>query len=173
MHVAESLRSARESLGITQSELARSAGVSLATVQNTERGRANPALGTLERLGRPLGLAVRLEPQPADWSALIALGLPLSGPPRRLPVRDAATLRLHIARAAVEMARTQESGGAVDERRREALCALVVAAEQHFPEVTRGWIERTPAVRTLAPDAVPGRIVKLSRIAVAALAEYL
>ncbi|PIS11624.1 MAG: XRE family transcriptional regulator, partial [Bdellovibrio sp. CG10_big_fil_rev_8_21_14_0_10_47_8] len=50
MHIAEQVRSLRLSLGLTQSQLATLAKVSLPTIQNIEAGRANPGLDVVERI---------------------------------------------------------------------------------------------------------------------------
>jgi predicted transcriptional regulator len=46
VHIAQR----RKNLGMTQGELSALSRVSLATVQNIEAGRANPALGTVEKM---------------------------------------------------------------------------------------------------------------------------
>ncbi len=107
----------------------------------------------------------------ADWPALIALGLPLSGAGRPGVQRDADTLRRHVVRAAAELRSAPHAAGA--ERRRDALQALVLAARLHFPAVTRGWEEGVSDVAALLARERTGRVVKLTRIAVRRLAEYL
>jgi len=169
--IGRQIRERRRLLGLSQSALARAAGVSLATVQNTEAGRANPALSTLSSLLAPLGLAADVAPTPADWDALVALGLPLAGEPPRDVVRDAETLRRHIGRATLALARDRQQAGA--ERKREGLQALLLALHTHFPSVTRRWLRASPPVRALLRVAPSGRVVKLARIARQTLSEYL
>ena len=48
----------RARAGLTQRELAEASGVRQETISRLERGHANPALGTVERLARALGLTV-------------------------------------------------------------------------------------------------------------------
>ncbi len=59
------------------------------------------------------------------------------------------------------------------ERKTEALQALILAVRLHYPSLYRRRLARSPAVRCLATDDPSGRVVKLVRIALAALAEYL
>jgi transcriptional regulator with XRE-family HTH domain len=48
----------RESLNVTQESLAQLSGVGLRTVKQFERGKGNPTLQTLQKLGDALGLDV-------------------------------------------------------------------------------------------------------------------
>lgn len=104
VRISEPIRETRRLLGISQTALAVRAGVSLATVQNIEAGRANPSLSTLERLLAPLGLGLAVEPRQADWDALAAFGLPLTGAARAVygPTKShswvTSTGRLSISR---------------------------------------------------------------------------
>jgi len=168
---ASQVREARRQLGLSQAELGQAAGVSLATVQNVEAGRANPSLSTLERILAPLGLSLSVEAAAADWDALVALGVPLSGAasPAFRPTPE--LLRRHVHLAALEVAR----GGsdAERERRREALQAVLVALEHHHPSTFARLFAGSEAVQALRPAALTGHLIKLRRIALRALAEYL
>lgn len=55
--LGERLRAARESLGISRSELAKQAGISSSMIAQLEEGEAQPSLGTLQRLARVLGIS--------------------------------------------------------------------------------------------------------------------
>jgi predicted transcriptional regulator len=59
-HVLELLKKRRETLGITQSELAQMAQVGLRTVKTLESLKCNPTLVTIERLARVLGMELEL-----------------------------------------------------------------------------------------------------------------
>jgi len=169
--VNQAIRHTRRSLGISQTDLAVRAGVSLATLQNLEAGRANPSLSTLEKLLEPLGLGLELRPREADWNAVAALGLPhREQGPRGLPV-DAASLLTHIHRAALDLERRPEQPDR--ERKSECLQALLLAIRSHFPSRYRRWFRRSPLIRDLVPDEPSGRLIKLARIARQPLAEIL
>lgn len=47
--------------GLTQGELAEKSGVRLETICRIERGATNPTIGTLERLGKALGVRVSID----------------------------------------------------------------------------------------------------------------
>lgn len=166
------VRSRRTALGLTQSDLARMSGVSLPTIQNLERGAGNPSLSTMESLLAALGMDVRVDERAADWDALTALGLPLTaGKPRRLvPTLD--LLAHHARLAALEISEGQRD--AEDrERKGEALHALLLATRSHYPTLHAHAFGRSAAVARILDRPVSGRVVKLGRIALARLSEYL
>lgn len=161
---------ARREAGLTQAALAAAAGVSLATVQSVEAGRANPSLGTLRSLLGPLGLEIALREVPADWDRLAALGLPLAAAEPAPAPATAAELARQFHLGARELERDASAPDA--ERKRECLRALLLAVRNHFPSVYRAWFRRSGPVRRL-PGPPSGREIKLARIARARLAEYL
>ncbi len=56
--LGEAVRQLREKRGITQERLAQDAGVTTGTVSLVERGRSNPAWGTVKALASGLGVSV-------------------------------------------------------------------------------------------------------------------
>lgn len=54
--IAETLRDARKSKRLTQTEVAKSVGVSRAYYADVERGRYNPSLKLMSRLAKLLGI---------------------------------------------------------------------------------------------------------------------
>ena len=54
------IKSRRESLAITQEDLAELSGVGLRTLKQFERGKGNPTLLTLQKLSDALGLEVTI-----------------------------------------------------------------------------------------------------------------
>ncbi len=60
--LADQIATARRAAGITQSQLARKAGVSRTTVQAIEAGAVDPQVGTLLSIARVLGLEALLVP---------------------------------------------------------------------------------------------------------------
>ncbi len=55
------LKKRRETLNVTQEQLAEIAGVGLRTLKQFESGKGNPTLQTLTKLADALGLIVKLE----------------------------------------------------------------------------------------------------------------
>jgi transcriptional regulator with XRE-family HTH domain len=56
MTIAQRIRQARESVGLSQEALARRADVAMMTVSRIERGASQPDLDTLRRLALALGV---------------------------------------------------------------------------------------------------------------------
>jgi len=64
MHFTElinMIKTRRESLGVTQERLAEISDVGLRTVKQFERGKGNPTLITLQKLGDALGLEITMK----------------------------------------------------------------------------------------------------------------
>lgn len=162
---------ARYELGLTQREVASRSGVSLATVQNIEKGRANPAVGTLARIAGALGLAADVAARPADWDRLAALGVPLAAASRIRTSASSAALVMHLRRALRELQAGRDAAGA--QRRGEAVQAALAALHGHFPSFYREHFGRSPLARAMLARAATGRVIKLARLARASFAEYL
>lgn len=88
------IRSARERAGLTQAELARTAGTSQPTIARYESGRSEPRASTLERILAACGQ--RLEPASAP---VVTTQVPARGPRGRLLRRHAAEVRAVIEAA--------------------------------------------------------------------------
>lgn len=58
MDLREVMKSRRKTLSITQNDLAEMAGVSLATVKDIERGKANPSMLTVLEILDVLGMEI-------------------------------------------------------------------------------------------------------------------
>lgn len=94
---AELLRAARERSQLSQSELARRAGVAQSVISAYESGRREPSLPTLRRLIGAAGheIAIRVFPSPDR-----TLGLPDTATARRLRQRRKAIIRTAESRHA-------------------------------------------------------------------------
>ena len=162
-------RGARLALGLTQAELAARTGVSLATVQNLEAGRANPALVTA---GRILAcLAMRLEPAPVapDWEALAAHGLPIAARRSGETSRSPSSLRRLLEGALL----ASRGDAKQDPRQSEALHALMLALAHGYPSLYAAWFSRSLLAKSWLQASPSGRVIKLRRIAQSVLGEYL
>ncbi len=58
MELKEIMKQRRETLSLTQQDLAEMAQVGLATVKEIERGKGNPSLSTIKKILEVLGLEI-------------------------------------------------------------------------------------------------------------------
>ncbi|MEO6522480.1 MAG: helix-turn-helix domain-containing protein [Mucilaginibacter sp.] len=59
--IIQIIKDRRESLQVTQETLAQLSGVGLRTLKQLERGKGNPTLITLQKIGDALGLEVSMK----------------------------------------------------------------------------------------------------------------
>ena len=58
MELKEIMKQRRETLSLTQQDLAKMAQVGLATIKDIERGKGNPALNTVKKILDVLGIEI-------------------------------------------------------------------------------------------------------------------
>lgn len=112
MRVADELKAGRERAGITQSQLARRAGTSQATLSAYETGRKQPSVATLSRLLAATGSRLLaqpghppvIEPSPAQHARLAESLLEVIELAEALPVRHEKMLRFPRLDVAVQAA---------------------------------------------------------------------
>lgn len=168
---------------MTQSDLAQASGVSLPFIQLIEANKANPSIETLEAILKNLGFELKWEAQKTNWDELIEYGLPLSStttfhtPPGLLSqVRflQLTRMALHEIRQSSLHSSLQQSPSSTEKNRyEEALSALLLALQNHFPSFFKKHYAKSPWVKTLLTQAISGRVIKLSRMSLARLAEWL
>jgi transcriptional regulator with XRE-family HTH domain len=166
------IRSFRHALGMSQTALAMKGGVSLPTIQTIERGVANPCLGTLDRVLGALGLRLEVVEVEPDWDLLVSLGLPLTTCLQgedAAPTRDLLVHHLLLAMRYLDGRRDKEGF----ERHRHALAGIVFALERHYPTLYRKAIGKSPMVQKLLDEVPLERQIRLSRVALTRLQEYL
>lgn len=172
--LASLLNKNRERLGYTQSELARLAGVSLATLQNLESGRSvNPSWDTLRAILGVLRIGFYPRTLRADWNALAACGAPLMSVMTESgakPIEPTPQLLIASLRSACAELDASEKR---DTREQRAVEALLLALATHFPSYFRRHCRSSPLVMKFYPERPLGQSIKLKRQAVAALARYL
>jgi transcriptional regulator with XRE-family HTH domain len=61
MDLKECMKSRRETLSLSQLDLAEMAGISLATVKDIERGKGNPSLSTIRKVLDVLGMEIEFK----------------------------------------------------------------------------------------------------------------
>lgn len=106
-----------------------------------------------------------------DWDALVALGLPLAPSTPKTIRRGEKVLAKHLRLGAMELSKNAwdlEKG-----RKVEAFQALLLGLKLHFPSFYARYVASSPIVSQFEPEVLTGRLIKLERIAVARLAEYL
>lgn len=59
--IVQAIIDARESSGLTQSELARKTGIAQGDISKIENGNGNPSIKTLKRLAQGMGKTLRIE----------------------------------------------------------------------------------------------------------------
>ena len=178
----------RRNQGLTQSELAYRSRVSLPTIQNIETGKANPTVSTLTAVLGVLGLELVMEPRRADWTLLARCGAPLMVREEMVcdggqagaepyvddtaPVPPTADELLRGIRDACRELRDM-SDSESSERRREAVQALILALQIHFPTVFNRHLAGGELYREFISAPITGRIIRAVRETVPVLASYL
>lgn len=161
--LGKTLKQARISAGLSQVGLAAVSGVSLPTIQNIERNKANPSLATIEAIGKEVGLELILVRSAVDWSFLIHAGLPLTSNEPRSPIPPVASEVLRELRKLPHSELTA--------RERKAVAGLLMAIECHYPSFAR---KVGPALMDVFRDDFNRpEILKLKRLATARLADWL
>lgn len=170
--VIEFLKVLRKQLGITQVELAHQSGVSLPSIQNLEAGNGNPSIETLQALAGSIGLELSMTIKPAHWDALAYLGAPLTTLSTVQSITpQLSTLLGTLREACVELHYSNQVSDR--ERKLEAVQALLLALEEHFPKIFKKYCSPSTLIMSLKSKTITGKLIKLKRIAVARLAEYL
>ena len=168
------LKTRRQLLGLSQSALGHAAGVSLPTIQNIEAGKANPGVDTLDALFKVLGLELRIASLPADWGQLAALGAPISNPPEiQSHPPSPEDLLKQLKAASLELADSDLQTDPEAARKKDALQALLLAIQSHYPTFYRDKCLSSRAIAQMAPVELTGRLVKLKRQALGRISEYL
>lgn len=178
-HFGELVRETRRKLGLSQVKLAALSGVSLPTIQNLEAGNkggaANPSINTLEKLFLVLGLSLRIDYEGVNWDLLAILGVPISEQSRvnklkgSQKISSAEKLIQTLPQACLEIMKSSASD---NERKKEAVQALLLALETHYPSFYKKHFS-IPVIKEIKAKKLTGRLVKLRRISLAILKEYL
>jgi len=174
---SEIVKAKRHDLGLSQSQLAAEAGVSLPTIQNIEAGKANLSQSTLEDILEVLGLKLQVVPVGLEWDKVVSLGVPLtrsSDSGYRIPSDSKEFIRsLDEFLKSLPM---REEEMLKDSRNWEAFTAFLWALETHYSK-TLDRLRYSKKVRKILQQNLElfeiGRLIKLRRIALANIAEFL
>lgn len=169
------VRNRRRAVGMSQVELAAASDVSMSMIQLIEKGRSNPTVPVFRKILRALGLDVVVRSS-FDWSQLVVHGGPLfsdsakpASPPGR---RDSQTLKTALLEACLHLEADAEHG-TLDPRRREAVEAMLLAYRLHYPLRYARLEKKSPLIRKFGAFRIIGRHIKLKRIALEYMKEYL
>lgn len=178
MEIRQELKKQRQKLGISQSHLAHLSGLSLASIQNMEAGKANLSISNLASLLEVLGYDLKLVRRQVEWEKLICYGLPIL-PAKSLEkearVRGIECLEKLLVGACAEFVQRSEPGSHRNLREKEALQAMILALRDHFPSLFEEHFSSYKVIKELVPknEQVTGKIIKLRRIAIDHLSSYL
>lgn len=163
MDFARQIRQARQQSGLSQAQLASRAGLGLATIQNIESNRANPAINTLLSIFKVLKIRLVLESprQEIDWARLIHYGCPL------MNRNSASETETRTKTGLIECSQTITTSH-LNQREAKATAAWVKALSDHYPST---WTELPVALRSWAANQAAEP--KLRRLALARLGEFL
>ena len=161
-------------MGLSQQQLAAQCGLSLATIQGLERGSANPEYSTLLEVFSRLGIELIPVPKQIDWSQLIWLGVPLlpeyAQPSKHKFRPDKSALILALKTLSVQLGQLQ-----ADTREHAAIVGFLFAIHDHYPTTwkqlpadLKSWL-----TKSLQPDPAKHGYLKLRRLSLARLCEYL
>jgi len=149
--LVEKLKLARKTAGLTQFQLAGAAGISMATLQNIEAGKANPEWSTLERLFAALSLEFTLKPKDLDYERLRSIGVPLIGmeSKQQSAFIKAPKLSSSIVIDTLKANMAQILNLSESSREFKAMLSYLWAIKDHYPKVflqlgtgPKSWVER-------------------------------
>ena len=167
MNLSGWIRTTRNNMGLTQSELAVRAKVGLATLQNIEADSANPEMETVKRILAELGLEVSISKKPIDWSLWSALGVPLLPPQPSTFIRaDQSLLVAQLSSLAALLATTISQS-----REQTSIASFLCALQDHYPNIY--FLIKPKVRRQIRPFLERQVSPKLRRLALAKLQEYL
>jgi transcriptional regulator with XRE-family HTH domain len=166
LEINELIRNRRKDLGLSQSQLAHEARVSLPTIQNVEAGKANLSQSTLGKIFEVLGLQLSIVSEDPRWEEGIALGVPLTG-----TIEGTFKSSKDFIRSLDDFLRSlpQKKESMLKETRNwEAFTGFLWALETHYPRTLQKLSYAKKARFLLAQNLKifePGRLIKLRRIA--------
>lgn len=159
----QEIKLARKALGFKQMQVAVEAGVSLATLQNIEAGKANPSYETLQAILGVLGLKLKIQPHSITPENLASLGVPVVVEQiSPMSFTSAAEFRAQLKSIRPELFE--------DEKVKKAFVSYLIALKDHYPDFWQTiqvqfapWLKENDHLLS----------IKLRRISLAQLGEIL
>lgn len=170
MNIGRIVRTNRQIRGLSQSELAHQAGVSLPNLQRIEAGRANPGLLTVKKILDQLKIQITFQTEPVDWDELSALGFPIASQKEVLIAPNLDHLIRAVLSAAIELSSPY---GAKLERERDSLIAVLWVLRHHYAPLFDKRLKGKKIIQPFLPDGLTGPQIKLQRIVKGNLCRYL
>ncbi len=159
---------------MSQAELAQKSGVCLATIQNLESGRnTNPSIQVIEALLNAMGFKMQWTALPIDWDLLSDFGVPLSKMNEsntHLP-RNAATLSEQLRRACLSLLTDLQQEDY--ERKLHSVQATLWAIKTHYHKIYQRYFAKQEAAQEVMKNVQIGKVLKLRRVALGVLCQYL
>lgn len=168
------VRERRRAMGMSQGELAAVSGVSMPMIQLIESGKSNPTVPVCRKILRALGLEIAIR-STFTWDDLAAHGGPLfsaSKPIRPAKTRDSRTLQTTLLEACLQL-EGDDKDGTLDPRKKEAVESMLLAYRLHYPSRYARLEKKSPLIRRFGLFRITGRHIKLKRIALEYMREYL
>jgi transcriptional regulator with XRE-family HTH domain len=176
-NINEIIKTKRRDLGLSQSQLAFEAGVSLPTIQNIEAGKANLSQSTLEDILVVLGLKLQVAVVGMDWDKVVSLGVPLTGS-KELPQSSISTAKEFIMSLDdfLKSLSMRKEEMLKSSRNWEAFTAFLWALDTHYSKIL-GRLRYSKKAKSILSQNLElfeiGRLIKLRRIALANIGGFL
>ena len=154
---------------LSQVKLAHESGVSLPTIQNIEAGKANPTIEVIEKLLHVFGLQYQVLTPEFDPERAAAFGVPLlSHDSHHQMLVNKNTLKIE-ARKWLHSLMEQK----LSERDKLAVIAFLKAIKDHYPSFYEHEISTSFYDQLIQQHVKDGRVIKLRRIALSNVSQYL
>lgn len=159
------IRQRRQALGLTQTQLAVKANMSLPTLQNLEAGKGNPSWDILTKLCQSLGYSIHFRPRAVNWSDLSQIGVPVTDNKSN----ENFDLAQGLFEFKIALHEFVNMSASFNERQREAFCGFLWALRDHYPSRFAKF-KKVISSKDLDQHIKKfplGRMIKLRRLALA------
>jgi transcriptional regulator with XRE-family HTH domain len=163
------LKETRLNYRLSQVKLSHESGVSLPTIQNIEAGKANPTVEVLERLLSSFGLQFQVAIPEFDSERASAFGVPLVAySSKSVVLVNKDTLRIET-RKWHQLLLVKK----LPEREVVSVIAFLKGLKEHYYQYYEKEIATPLFDQMIEAHSGDGRVIKLRRIALANMSQYL
>ncbi|MCM0607107.1 MAG: helix-turn-helix domain-containing protein [Xanthomonadaceae bacterium] len=162
------IREQRKSMKLSQSALSSLSGVSVPMIQLIESEKGNPSIKTLVMILDSLHMKLVCKEEKFNWDRFARHTALLyeQGTVERAFCTEQTLVSCLIA-AGETLAKEK------DQRKKEALESTLLALELYYPDFYRQLLVESSALKKLCAFSISGRHIKLKRIALERLKDYL